>query len=260
MFNSTGTTRLAIFPPMELPFANFMITNGLLTLVSFSVILLYGKRAQLVSAILTFVLYIFVFRRQAFFKYIVIIFISSIILVPIFLSNSNNLAIHRLTNTFDLYSEGDNNKQNLDRVSAGRFNEFETIINSMEFKDYFIGKGLGYTYNLDAVTEVIETANAHFSPIGFLSKYGIAFTFFIYFFILRLFINSTKKLVSNFEYLVALSVSIFFFLESFFSYAMFVTPLLPVVLGVLMSYQHRKKKLFHSEYKPRAVSSVINVG
>jgi hypothetical protein len=243
IFNSTGTTRLAIFPPMELPFSNYMLSSSLMLLASFIIILLYGKRAQLFSAVITFVLYISVFRRKDLFKYIIILGIASAILIPVFIKNSDNIAIRRLTATFDSYSGKGTDKENLDRISAGRFNEFETIINQMKPQDYFLGKGLGFTYDVDTGgKDSVETANAHFSPIGFLSKYGIFFTLFVYYFIMSIFFKSNKVLLSDSDYLIALGVSIFIFMESFFAYALFVTPILPIVLGVLISNQKKQRK------------------
>jgi hypothetical protein len=243
IFNSTGTTRLAIFPPMELPFSSYMLTSSLMLLASFIIILLYGKRAQLVSAVITFVLYISVFRRKDLFKYIIILGIASTVLIPLFIKNSDNIAIRRLTSTFDSYSGKGTDKENLDRISAGRFNEFETIINQMRPEDYFLGKGLGFTYDVDTGgKDNVETANAHFSPIGFLSKYGVFFTLFVYYFVLSIFFKSNKLLLSDSDYVIALGVAVFIFMESFFAYALFVSPILPVVLGVLIANQRKYQK------------------
>lgn len=247
LFNSTGNTRLAIFPPMELPFANYMLSSSMLTLVSFIVILLYGKRAQLFSAVMTFLFYTFFFKRKEIFKYLLVSIVVGVIGFFLFNRFSDNLAVSRLQATFDVYNESKTGNANLDKLSAGRYNEFETIISQMELKDYFLGKGMGFTYNIDGGETNIETANAHFSPIGFLSKYGLLFTIFVYYFLISTFAKTNKLLLSSNDYIIALGVSCFVFLESFFAYALFVTPILPVVLGVLISYQRKAKFLVKRE-------------
>ena len=241
LFKSTGTTRLAIFPPMELPFANYMLSSTLLLLFSFIIILLYGKRAQLVSAIITFLFYTFFFKRKQIFKYLIILLISGVVLVFIFNNFSNNLAVMRLMSTLNLYNQSDATHNNLDKISSGRYNEFETIVNQMQLKDYFIGKGFGFVYIVDTGVGYAETTNAHFSPIGFLSKYGLLFTFYIYYFIISIFLKTNKKLLTNNAYVIALGISVFILCESFFAYAIFVTPILPVATGVLIAYQKKIK-------------------
>ncbi|SHL93275.1 hypothetical protein [Mucilaginibacter sp. OK098] len=241
LFQSTGTTRLAIFPPMELPYANYMLSNSLWLLVSFIIIMLYGKRAQLFSAIITFLFYTFLFKRKQIFKYFIMLLISGGAVIFIFNNFSNNLAVIRLKGTFDLYNENHSGNDNLDKISAGRYNELETIINQMQLKDYFIGKGLGFVYLVDTGVAYAETTNAHFSPIGFLSKYGLLFTIYIYYFIISIFVKTNKKLLSSNAYVIALGVSVFVFLESFFAYAIFVTPILPIVMGVLIAIQKKQK-------------------
>ncbi len=243
LFKSGGKNRLAIFPPMELPFANYMLTSSLLLLGSFIIILLYGKRAQLFSAIIVFFSYTFFFKRSEIVKYLLIFCAAALVMIYIFANFSDNLAVARLKTTFDLYkSEGAGNS-NIDQISAGRYNEFETVISQMKLKDYFLGKGCGFVYNVDNVTEYTETSNAHFSPIGFLSKYGLAFTIFVYYFMFSIFFKSNKGLLSDSNYVIALGVSVFIFMESFFAYALFVTPILPVALGVLLAYQKKQKAM-----------------
>lgn len=240
-FSSEGASRLAIFPPMELPFANFMTVSGPFLIISFIIILFYGKRAQLVSAIITFFLYVVLFKRRQILKFSMLLVISMFALFFIFKNYSNNLAVIRFSSSFELFQDKSDRSGNLDKISAGRLNEFETIVNVMEPRDYFFGKGLGFVYIEYFGTIEVEATNAHFSPLGFISKYGLIFTVFIYYFFLSIFSRTNKKMLKNSSYVVALVTSIFVFLESFFAYAIFVTPILPIALGVLVSFQQRRK-------------------
>ncbi|MCO5949299.1 O-antigen ligase family protein [Mucilaginibacter flavidus] len=243
LFTSSNHSRLAIFPPMELPFANFMLSNTFYVIISFFVILLYGKRAQLVSAIVVFLCYTFVFKRKQIVKFLFIFLVAVVVAFYVFENYSKNLAVSRLKNTFDLFKSEESTNSNIDQISAGRFNEFETILAQMRPEDYFLGKGMGFVYNVDTGGEYIKTSNAHFSPIGFLSKYGLIFTLFVYYFLFSIFLKTNKALLRDRNYVIALGVSVFIFLESFFSYALFVTPILPVALGMMLSLQKKQNML-----------------
>lgn len=254
LFKQQGATRLAIFPPMELPFVNFMLNNGLLLIASFIVIFFYGKRAQLVSALLTFFLYTFVIKRKHIFKYLGIMALGLVVVTYIFSAYSDNLAVKRLSTTLDFFNDN-SNKQDLDQVSAGRFNEMEAITRTMDLKDYFIGKGFGFTYSQDLKSGIKEATNAHFSPIGFLSKYGLVFTIFMYYFVLSIFFKTKKELLKVNTYNIGLGVSLFIFFESFFAYAMFVVPIFPIALGVVLANQHMYKLEFLKRQQKRQLLS-----
>jgi len=243
LFTSSNHSRLAIFPPMELPFANFMLSNTLFVIIAFFVILLYGKRAQLVSAIVVFLCYTFVFKRKQIVKFLFIFLLATVAVLYVFENYSKNLAVSRLKGTLDLFKSEESANSNINQISAGRYNEFETIVAQMKPQDYFLGKGMGFVYSVDNGGVYIETSNAHFSPIGFLSKYGLIFTLFVYYFLFSIFLKTNKALLRDRNYVIALGVSVFIFLESFFSYALFVTPILPVTLGVMLSLQKRQKML-----------------
>lgn len=242
LFNKAGSTRLAIFPPMEIPFSNYMLTNLTLTFAAFLIILLYGKRAQLVSALVTFFLYIFIFRRKSFVKYLFLLIVGGVLMVQIFTIFSDNLAIRRISASVELYSDN-SNENKISSISAGRDKELEALTENLEFMDYITGKGMGFTYLVSTRDDVKEVSNTHFSPISLLSKYGVVFTVFLYVFLLRFFIMRNKNFMNEHAYLVALSVSLIVFFESFFAYALFVTPIFPMVLGVLMMYRDKKKAI-----------------
>lgn len=235
LFASTGTTRLAIFPPMELPFSYYLAGNSPMIIVSLLIVVLYGKRAQLISALLTFLLYLFLVRRDKILLYIFFAVLACIPAAFLFSAFSENLAIQRLNTTIELYFEEESNDENLNRLSAGRLDEFKTITEEMDLKDYVLGKGLGFTYVKNLRDGDKEATNAHFSPLGFLSKYGIVFTVFIYIYLGNIIFKPQKRLFKSKKYLVAAGVCMFVFFESFFAYAIFVTPIFSVALGVMLA-------------------------
>lgn len=240
MFASTGSTRLAIFPPMELPFSNYLISgNNIFLLFSFVIIFLYGKRAILVGAFLTLLTYIIFVNRKNLLKYILFLVFFIVIMIQVFTIFSDNLAVKRITYTFELFSGKDDNK--LNKISAGRSDEVDAIIKLMDPIDYVIGKGAGFKYYMMNKGELEEATNAHFSPLGFLSKYGIIFTLFIYVFLYRILFRQNIKHLDNKNFLIALCTSIFIFIESFFAYTTFVAPIYPVLLGAVLYYKSNKE-------------------
>jgi hypothetical protein len=246
LFASTGTTRLAIFPPMELPFSYYLAGNSPTIILSLLVIVLYGKRAQLVSALFTFLLYLFFVRRDKILLYIFFAVLACIPAVLFLSAFSENLAIQRLNTTIELYFEEESNDENLNRLSAGRLDEFKTITEEMDLKDYALGKGLGFTYVKNLRDGDKEATNAHFSPLGFLSKYGIVFTFFIYIYLGNIIFKLNTRLFKSKKYLVAAGVCMFVFFESFFAYAIFVTPIFSVALGVMLAETSLLKGRFNN--------------
>jgi hypothetical protein len=253
LFSSAGATRLAIFPPMELPFSYYLVNNSPLLFITMGIILLYGKRAQLVSAIFTFSIYLFFFRKDKIRVYLFILLLSIGPIIYIFSSFSGNLAIQRLNSTIDLYFEEDAGENNLNRITAGRLDEFNTITESMNISDYIIGKGIGFTYVKNLKDGEVEATNAHFSPLGFISKYGLLFTIFIYYYLGKIIFNRDKRFLKDKKYLLAVGVCFFIFFESFFAYAIFVTPIFSVTLGVLLA---QKSILLKSTSKDKLIGNI----
>ena len=239
LFRQAGASRLAIFPPMELPFSFYMQGFGVWLLVSLLIIILYGKRAQLVGAIVTFMVYVFLFRKKQFLKYTFIILFLVVGTSFLFNNFSENLAIRRLSYTFESFQDQGGGLSGAEAVSAGRFEEIEAVIKEMNGVDYFFGKGLGYVYEKDVKDGLKEIGNVHFSPLSFLLKYGFIFTIFIYIFILTNLFNKGSS-VTDSNYIAAFGTSLFVFIESFFAYALFVTQILPIVFGYIL-YRNKKR-------------------
>jgi hypothetical protein len=240
MFTSSESTRLSIFPPLELPFSHYLINRNFIFLIlSFLVMILYGKRAILVGSFMTFILYIVFINRKNFLKYVLLSMVLIVLLTQVLSFYSDNFAVKRLMYTFELFNSDEFDK--VDKISAGRTDEIETIVKLMEPIDYVIGKGAGFKYYMINKGEIEEAANAHFSPLGFLSKYGVFFTILIYVFLIRIMFFKNAKHLNNKNLLTALCVSIFIFIESFFAYTTFVVPIYPVFLGAVLSYKNKNR-------------------
>lgn len=235
LLRSTDATRMAMFPPMEIPFTYLMQSGGVYFILSLFIILLYGKRAQLIGAIFTFILFVFLFKKKHFFKYVIVVFFVIFINNYLFEKYSDNYAISRLNYTFQVIDESEDDM--LSTISGGRVDEIEAIIKEMDFPlDYLFGKGFGFVYFNRYEGNITETANAHFTPIGLLSKYGLFFTIFVYIYILGP-LFKYKKVTFDKAFITAFGTVVFVFIESFFSYALFVTPILPVTIGYILYRQ-----------------------
>jgi hypothetical protein len=234
VFSTAGVNRIAIFPPLELPFAYLLQGKPLVLLFCALLILLYGKRTQLAGALATFIVFIFLFRKNQFFKYLAISIVGVILLVVVFDEFKDNNAIRKLNYTYDLFMEAENLTDGLASASSGRDDEIASVIGLMkDDMDYVFGLGIGFTYDMNEYSDR-NVSNVHFSPLGFISKYGIIFTVFIYWYLLKIFFSFNKKYISSI-YIVAYSTFVFIFVESFFSYSLFVTPLAAVVIGYIES-------------------------
>ena len=209
-----------------------MQSGGVFFFVTLIMIVLYGKRSQLGSALVTFIVFIFIFKRKQFLKYLMLSIVLMIGINFIFSEYSDNLAIRRLTYTFNQFLNSENATEGVSAVSAGRDFEIETVLDLMDSpKDYFFGMGSGVSFNLNVLPEK-ELSNIHFSPLSFIFKYGVIFTVFIYGFLLRELFSIRKQNIDR-MYLAAYGTLVFVFIESFFAYALFVTSILPIAIGYL---------------------------
>ncbi|WP_121667572.1 hypothetical protein [Mesonia aquimarina] len=241
IFHSGGVRRIAIFPPLELPFSVYMQSGGVFFILTFIIILLYGKRSQLLSAIITFVWFIYKYKRKNIFKYLLVLLVIIMGVNFIFSNYSDNLAVGRINSTLENFTNSKNTYEGVENISSGRDAEVEAIIADMGFWDYILGKGCGVSVELLLGREKKEVSNIHFTPLSLIFKYGIIFTLFFYYFMVREILKFNKKGVSKY-YIVAYGTLFFVFLESFFSYAIFVTSILPISLGYLYYFRLNKWK------------------
>lgn len=103
-----------------------------------------------------------------------------------------------------------------------------------------IGRGGGYSYEyLDATGNFVkELHNTHFSPVAILSRYGIIYTFILYFFILKTIYINYRKMIKNklsLEKQVLLIYVIASFINSFTAFTIYLDYLFILSLGLLNS-------------------------
>lgn len=231
LFIANGVSRLAIFPPLELTFSNYLHGNQVYMIITLLAILLYGKRSQLVGAILVYLIYFISKGKRKFGK--VFIFIMSIILFfYVIINYKDNYAIKRTLSTVENIFK-DDSQVDLNAVSAGRISEIEKVTKDLNLIKFFTGNGIGYSYKLDG-DEKKEQSNSHFTPLGIVVKYGIFFCLFIYFFMFKLIFTRFNDRLS----FIAKLTTLFVIVQSFFAYVFFVLPILPIVLGYL---QYKKE-------------------
>ncbi|RTE86061.1 MULTISPECIES: hypothetical protein [Gammaproteobacteria] len=231
IFNLFGGTRISILAPLEVGAAFFLFRNPALFILILGLVIFYGKRAQLVAILTSVLLSMNLLKgrqRALLFLSLPIVFSLGLTFA---LTNPDNISVKRITNSVDLVVEGD-----YSRLSSGRFDEINAIMGEMSFLDYIFGKGNGYVYELrDPQGETLKVANSHFTPLALLSKYGVFFTVFFYLYIFKA-ITGVRKAANKHRKILYVSTLIFIF-QSFFSYAIFVLPIIPVLIGGLVSYK-----------------------
>lgn len=249
VFSQFITIYIGLTPPVDLPFVfNLLSGNILTTLYVFVNIFLTGKRAFLLASLLILLLYLFTNKR---INYILKISLTLfIILFSInfytYFEESENPAIQKYFNTINTYKESDidltdeESLQIIDKLSGGRYSEITSSIYSFNYFDYLFGKGPGYTYQYSVEFSDLDSksySNVHFTPINLVSKYGILFSF-LFFIYLILPIFKTYK--SNYLHLLFSSLLLMYLIEMFFSFNVFVEPLIPFSLAFLTCNYYKK--------------------
>jgi hypothetical protein len=218
-------------PSIQLPSCQYLIMGNIFFyILAGIVVLLSGKRALLVSMIVCFLIYTILSKsKKAIYTLIVsaiIVTLSTIFLYDGFINKTK--IFNKYQHSFDLLDK----KNGLEEMSAGRFEEVYEITNRMSSTDYIIGKGVGfYYYVIELDGKKMEAANAHISPLGFVSKYGAIFYLFFLILYFRGIAMAIKKRKKNKVYELALYFLINAFIESFFAFNTFGLNYIPVLLG-----------------------------
>jgi hypothetical protein len=237
-----GVIYIGLTPPIEVPYINSLFNGGIISvLISLSLIILSGKRSILIAAVLCFLYYHFFLKQKNRLIKLALLTIAIILSITIFplIMNSKNAALEKYVYTIQTIIESDidlNDEESikiLDVVSAGRIAEILSSTNNSSTIDILFGKGPGYTYKyygLNTEEENLGYSNVHFTPVNFLTKYGLFFTFFIFYYILSTIF--TYKSVGDYRKLVTL-ILLMYLIEMFFAFNIFVEPLIPLCLGYL---------------------------
>lgn len=228
IFMYFDASRISILAPLEVPAALYLLTNPILFLMTLILIVLYGKRAQLVSVVIVFLISFKIVSPKIKLAFLLMVPILLFSLFTFIVNEPDNISVMRMVYSFELLMNGD-----FGLLSAGRLGEVNAILKDMEWSDYIFGKGNGYVYERPSSQGGFTVvSNAHFTPVGLISKYGVFFTVFVYYFFFKLFISLNLKESGVYHKAIYISVLVIF-IESFFSYALFVLPILPVLLGAL---------------------------
>ncbi len=200
---------------------------------------LSGKRAMLAASFLVTLIYLLFLKGN---KIITIVSISIIIIISVIILSSVDLnessAYRKYKWTFKEISKFSTevDLDIVDLISGGRIAEVKGIVKTMSWYDYIFGKGVGFTYILKSKSyeEEEEHANAHFSPISIISKYGIIFYFIFSIYVIRSIIKSRsrknkKDMTMTLFLLYVLVVNIDFL----FAYGVFTNKLYPIALAYL---------------------------
>lgn len=239
----TSRGNIGFLPPIEIPFCLSMFSLNYLGIVgSFLIIFLSGKRAVLFAFVFIFIVRLLTPSAKTF--------LTVIVIVPLLITSfaffsgdlSNSVAYRKYEYTlrgFTSFFEDDRTDWNkLDKYTGARISEARSALKDVNNLDFIFGKGLGYTYIYEADGVVVDSnyGNIHFTPLSLLVYYGGIYTVFFYllFFValFKSYMNQKKdELLGVLFYLV-----FFIFMTSFFSYAIFNSPLWPMVLGIIFSY------------------------
>lgn len=224
----------------------------------FLVLIIYimsGKRAMLMAALGMFFYYWGIIRKKIALFILLITIIIAVIIYVIQASLIDLSALNKYVWTFQkLQKYGISNMEILDQIGGGRFGEITSILNSMNWWDYIFGKGIGFTYLLESTGygKVEEHANAHFSPISIISKYGVLFFLFLSFYFISCF-KRFKSIMKNSlcdkitQQVAQISILILtaLLIDFLFSYGVFTNFTLPIVIGFLQA----KRKIYNARVK-----------
>lgn len=221
---------------LVLPFLYFLVNKKYtIVFVFLFLIVLSGKRSDLLSIVLTLLVYGF-YRNPL---------VGSLVLFPvlsIFLTFLYDFGfLDRFGLLFNLYFNDNFDLELLNEFSSNRLNDALAAIDSINQSPFFwiFGQGFGVTYTYDAVTYNHTVHFTHFSPISYILLGGLVMFFFVYFKLIRLVHFSLSSNIDFFNlYLVFL-----FFLSLFGGSIFFTNPFYWFVVGVV-SYRLSIKNFF----------------
>ena len=141
----------------------------------------------------------------------------------------------------DYFSNQNKDLSSLDKYTGARLSEANSALKEVSTIDMFFGKGSGYTFTHEIYGDKVEGyANVHFTPLSIYIYYGLFFAFFFYLlffksFWISIFYTGNETIVGEFFY-----ITLYFFIASIFSYLIFNSLILPMALGVILSYNKPK--------------------
>lgn len=237
MFKIGSATRISITAPLEVSYAWAIVNNPAMLVLVITLSAAYGKRAQILAFLIAILFSInkLRFRTQTFVFFALLSLLGiSIFAYPYY---SDSISYKRIEHSAELFVEGD-----YEKLSAGRFDELREIYGDLSIVDIPFGKGNGYVYSLTGSDgDPTEVSNAHFTPLGLLSKYGIFVTVSIYGMFIFAFVRNKYSLLNRERQIVYIATLIIL-LQSFFSYLLFILPILPMLLGAMLGNNFKEER------------------
>lgn len=202
-----------------------------------------GKRMIIIGL---FVIFMFGFKKYLN-RPVNYLLIAFAVLILLFLSGLSDLpSVSKITSIIENLN-GNNLNAMLMSLDKGRMSEVLGIIHSMNWYDYVLGKGYGFRFFWFGFDELRESgishSNAHFSPIGIISKFGVlGLMLFIGFYIYALALsfqhrNYDKLSYPNFLFLTSMMV------QSLFAYVLFNHPLIPIVFAYVIGTSRKNESI-----------------
>lgn len=207
-------------------------------------ILLSGKRAIL-AAIVPVLLIGFKFKITI--KKIGVLVMTCLLVYIIAAVNWETMkqtaVLSKFTYTVESLSEYWETKDlnTLNIMSGRRLQEVMSGLHEFSATDYLFGKGTSYTfddYSIDRTKiDREDVANIHFSPASLTASYGLVFMLIFYAVFVR-YIRKGFKFAKISQSKTLFTLSLFctaIFIESFFAYVLFVIPLFPIAMGLIVN-------------------------
>jgi hypothetical protein len=142
-------------------------------------------------------------------------------------------------------AQAGNTGRTLDDISAGRVDEIETALETLDGFDFLVGSGAGWAVNLGE-GEGRDVQNIHFTPLSITAVFGAPFAIFLYVYLVVLvFRGSWRKeeveSLTTTERMAPLYLS-GALLHSLFAYSLFIDWLVFFFAGVLIKSLRTRRK------------------
>lgn len=226
------------------------------TLYSYLVFLLglaTGKRMIIIGL---FVIFVLTFRRFSL-RWKEFLFLSVVVFLGFSYISINAIESIPGVSKVQLLLNFEFSYDKLMELDRHRMSEILGIIHVLEWYDYVFGKGFGFRYfwfdNPELQAAGVTHTNAHFTPLGIISKFGVIgfisiSTMFVTVIWTAFKIRLTRPLAyMNYVFLVSMIV------QSMFAYILFNNPLIPLVIAFVMSSKQRQLESKYREHPVRGL-------
>ncbi len=231
--------------PATLPLAEAIVRNSLATILFLLAILLAsGKRAFLLSALVALVVSNLAGKARGSSIILMTLFLplaalSVFVLAPLFEDAFDKLdATLAIAEDFSYVLDrgpsaifDDDVRTGFYLATAGRSEEFYSIITAMKPINYVVGLGAGFTYQYEHIDGPIAGhANSHFSPLSLTYKFGGFFSLAFYILAFAPIWRCIRS--SDPQRRIAGYVLLMLLIQSLFSFNLFAEPLLPIFVAL----------------------------